>query len=260
MTSAMLLLRRSLQVFALSILGWGCIVLLPSSASADRKEEAHQASERGDRAYAKADYAKALAEYTASYGKSAKPYLLFRIGECHRMLSHGPEAIASYEKFVAKASRGGDRAKARRYLADLKAADGGKSAERQLVDAKPVPQASDVEAPPMTPAEAAKKRLEDEKRAKLLRDKEPKVSAKAPLKSETAPPGFDPANLVRDPSDPISPEDIVPTYKKWWVWTIVGGVVVVGVAIGVGLAFGLPKFQSELPVGGPGASALKVNF
>ncbi len=31
-----------------------------------------------------------------------------------------------------------------------------------------------------------------------------------------------------------------PTYKKWWVWTTVGVIVVVGVGLGVGLSLGLP--------------------
>ena len=35
------------------------------------------------------------------------------------------------------------------------------------------------------------------------------------------------------------PAEHKPAYKKWWVWTIVGGVVVAGVT--TGLVLGLPK-------------------
>lgn len=54
------------------------------------------------------------------------------------------------------------------------------------------------------------------------------------------------------PSAPMSNEEIVakppekqPLYKKWWLWTAVGGVVVVGVGLGVGLGLGLSSNKSQ---------------
>jgi len=41
-----------------------------------------------------------------------------------------------------------------------------------------------------------------------------------------------------------------PAYKKWWVWTIVGGTVAVGVGLGVGLTLGLPRNPSATTQGG----------
>ena len=41
-----------------------------------------------------------------------------------------------------------------------------------------------------------------------------------------------------------------PVYKKWWLWTIVGGTVAVGVGLGVGLALGLPRTPSASTQGG----------
>jgi hypothetical protein len=52
-----------------------------------------------------------------------------------------------------------------------------------------------------------------------------------------------------------------PVYKKWWLWTIVGGVAV-GAALGVGLGLGLsngPQFDADLGTVGPGA-ALTVGY
>ena len=46
-----------------------------------------------------------------------------------------------------------------------------------------------------------------------------------------------------------------PTYRKAWPWIVLGAGVAAGVGLGCGLAFGLPKFNSELPIGGPGAHA-----
>jgi len=59
---------------------------------------------------------------------------------------------------------------------------------------------------------------------------------------------------ARPVDEPVSSEP-VPIYKKWWLWTIVG-VVVVGGALGVGLGLGLrgpPSFNQTLNDFGPGA-------
>jgi hypothetical protein len=53
-----------------------------------------------------------------------------------------------------------------------------------------------------------------------------------------------------------------PVYKKWWLWTIVGGVAVatgVGVGLGVALAPG-PQFDAELGTVGPGAASITVRY
>ena len=36
-----------------------------------------------------------------------------------------------------------------------------------------------------------------------------------------------------------------PFYKTWWFWTIVGGVVVTGAAVGIGVAVGRPQNQNQ---------------
>jgi tetratricopeptide (TPR) repeat protein len=54
--------------------------------------------------------------------------------------------------------------------------------------------------------------------------------------------------------------DHTPAYKKWWLWTIVGGVVVAGVVVGVtvGVLAGRDSFNPSLGKLGPGA--LTVSF
>ena len=253
--------RGPVLVLATLLASVGAPMVTCQEARGDRKEDAHLASERGDRAFSKADYDKALAEYQTSYAKYAKPYLLFRIGECQRLLKHSSDAFKSYSAYVAKTKQGADRKKAQKYMAELAPTAASGSSTQPPVEARPVVQAADPEAPPMTAEELAKKRIEDEKRAKKLKAAEPVITTKTAPRTEVLPPGYDAVNLLPDPED-IAREKAKPKplYKKWWLWTAVGGVVVVGVAVGVGLAFGLPKFTSELPIGGPGASALKVAF
>jgi hypothetical protein len=51
-----------------------------------------------------------------------------------------------------------------------------------------------------------------------------------------------------------------PVYKKWWLWTLVGGVVVAGVVVGVtvGVLAGRDSFNPSL--GRVGPAALTVSF
>jgi tetratricopeptide (TPR) repeat protein len=59
-------------------------------------------------------------------------------------------------------------------------------------------------------------------------------SAKEPFVLSVAP---DAAELAAAAARPEAPA--APLYKRWWLWTVVGGVAVVGVALGVGLGVGL---------------------
>jgi tetratricopeptide (TPR) repeat protein len=59
-----------------------------------------------------------------------------------------------------------------------------------------------------------------------------------------------PAATTASPAQPIER----PLYRRWWLWTAVGGVVVAGVVIGlaVGLSPAPAGFSPTLPTDGPG--------
>ncbi len=81
-----------------------------------------------------------------------------------------------------------------------------------------------------------------------------KVEPVQPDPSVTKPSVVAPTLVVAAPVEPQPRK--TPTYKKWWPWTILGGVVVV-VGAGVGLGLGLrggSDFKSTLPDVGPGAA------
>jgi tetratricopeptide (TPR) repeat protein len=48
--------------------------------------------------------------------------------------------------------------------------------------------------------------------------------------------------VVAEP--PQAPPPKTPLYKKWWLWTAVGGVVVVGLAVGLGVGLTRPGYPS----------------
>ena len=229
---------------------------LGSQAYADRREEAHAAESRAETAFDKAQYEKALTEYQTSYAKSRKPYLLFRIGECYRMLGKPIDAVAAYRTYVAKVTRGADRKKAVEYIAELDIAP--RPAPPPVVVYEPPPQSQDTEAPPLSAAQIAKTKHDEEERRRLgVSD----AAILAKPSNEPLPPGYDPSSIVA-PKGAAPPAHFYPAgyekpvYRRWWPWTILGLGVAAGVGIGLGLAFGLPKFNSELPIGGPASHAL----
>lgn len=246
------------------------LCLAGGPAHADRKADAHAAETRGDRAFGKAAYQEALDEYNASWSKYAKPYLLVRIADCQRLLDRPADALYNYQKYVARAAKGAERRRAQQYVVELEpqvaaAQKAAAEAARPVAEAAPAPQAQDTESVPMSPEQLAKKR----KLVDTAMARSETVSALHPVAPEPPPPGYDPANYVRDPTDPMiapppahvyPPGYKPPVYRRWWPWTILGAGVAVGVAVGLGLAFGLPRFNSELPVGGPHAQALGVQF
>lgn len=62
---------------------------------------------------------------------------------------------------------------------------------------------------------------------------------------EAPPPSTAPAVTEPATTSAKSEPERGPLYKKWWLWTAVGGVVVVGVALGVGLGVGLNAGNGE---------------
>jgi hypothetical protein len=69
-----------------------------------------------------------------------------------------------------------------------------------------------------------------------------------------------PADTTNAQAANAAPSSDKPVWKKWWFWTIIGGVVVVGVVVAVAVvATQAPTFNSTLPETGPGARALTAS-
>jgi hypothetical protein len=60
--------------------------------------------------------------------------------------------------------------------------------------------------------------------------------------------------LEHPPKPQASPEKKVPVYKRWWLWTTVGAVVVAGVGIGLGVGL------SQSAPGAPMAATSEGTF
>jgi tetratricopeptide (TPR) repeat protein len=193
---------------------------------------------------AKGNYEAALKEFQVARQLKPLPDLDYDVARCFDALERYPEAIAEYEKYLTHAPP--DAAEVQKRVQTLK---------DRVEAAKPPP-----EKPPEKPAPAAEKPPE--------KPVEPPPVEKPPEKPVVEkPPAEKPAAVV-DSNEPMPEEPVAaaqpyrrwrskPIYKRWWLWTAVGGAVVV-VAVGVGLGVGLtassaPGFQPSLAPFGPGA-------
>jgi hypothetical protein len=84
----------------------------------------------------------------------------------------------------------------------------------------------------------------------------PTVEPRPPLQQEASAPPSAPAPA---PVVVVEPK-ATPVYKKWWLWTIVGVVVVGGVVTGAVVATRPSDSWSNIPDFGPAAGALAVGF
>ena len=77
----------------------------------------------GTQALAKQDFAEAIKYFQLAYAQKPEALLLYNIAQCHRKLNHTAEAITYYQSFVNTTEAVDEqlRAKATRYIAELKA-------------------------------------------------------------------------------------------------------------------------------------------
>lgn len=87
-------MKRSLLIGAATL-------ALPLLAFAGPKDEARKHIQKATDAHAQGKYDVALSELDAAYALDPQPDLLYAIGQVQVKLGHCPEAIASYEKFLA---------------------------------------------------------------------------------------------------------------------------------------------------------------
>ena len=133
---------------------------------------------------------------------------MFNIAQCERQLGHKREAVREYRAYLNNAPDTiTNREDIKQIIAQL---------DKELTDEQNTAKMPPTTVTPPSPAIAT-----------------------APTGTTTPSPTAGAADEALTRSAPPPPEH-KPAYKKWWVWTIVGGVVVAGAA--AGLAIGLsPK-------------------
>jgi tetratricopeptide (TPR) repeat protein len=171
-------------------------------ARAEDRDRARQAFTEGRQHFDLGEYKEALASFKEAYRDFEDPTFLFNIAQCHRQLGDKEQAVKMYRTYLAKRPDAPNAEEVRHTIATLQEE---LDKERASRASPPTGTLSPGEAPPAatTPPTAA----------------QPTAAATTPAPEA---------------------EHGTPVYKKWWLWTIVG-VVVVGAAVGTGVGIALSK-------------------
>jgi tetratricopeptide (TPR) repeat protein len=215
------------------------LVLLPLAAPALAKkgdptddaalEKARELARRAGIHYSLGKFNDAASEYEQVYELHPEASLLYNIGQCHRLGGDLDKALFFYRSYLRNEPRAKNAAEVQERIAELErvVAEKAKAQTKPPNSAEPLDKGEHVQPPPV---------------------------------GETPPPAGEnpPVEAKKQPVE--TPREGTPIYKKWWLWTIVAAVVVVGVAVTVGVVVSSGSsgngFMTNLPDSGPGVGAL----
>jgi len=189
------------------------LVLAPPAQAADNSE-AQRHYTAGMAHYNLREYKEAIKEFEASYRLAPDPVFLFNLAQCHRLMKHDRDALYFYQAYLRARPDADNRAEVEKRVEALK------------------------KAVALLPPEPAKPE-----------PTEPTTTATSTSTSTTATTHAEPSHVVNSSvSVAAAPAPrATPVYKKWWLWTIVG-VVVVGAAVGTGVALGTRSDARSYPM------------
>jgi tetratricopeptide (TPR) repeat protein len=222
------------------------------------------AEQRAAQALLNKDYAGAIKAWEAAYKLSKQPASLFHIAESYRLNGQVPEALAAYTRYLEAGPNDPSVPRAKEQIGQLRAgqedARATQLADKKLhVDAiagwesayqlsqRPIYMYRIAESQQQLGEKGKARRSYERYLKESLPEDQPELRANAErylaqLKLEAS------AEAERARRASEKP----PLYKKWWLWTIVGGVVVAAVAGGVAGALLAPKPPdpfADIPLG-----------
>ncbi len=202
-----------------------------SPSAPDNDVEGRLQFKRGEQFLADGKYREAAAAFEAGYAASPRSGFLLNIANCYRKLGELGKARQYYWQFLDAAPK--NHASRPDVLAFLKAIEE-IGADGVALDAAPPTAKAATAVPPVAPRAAAVPPVANKiaaARPSLVETplQPPVVAAVASgpgLSSDSLAPS---EVLVRQlPAPPPARQIDVPWYKRWWVWTAVGAVVVAG--------------------------------
>jgi hypothetical protein len=221
------------------------VVCLGRTSTAAEQQDPKKMFEAATAEFNLGHYPKAAAMYEEIYKVTLEPVLLYNIAQAYRLGGDLDKALFFYKGYARAQPQARNRVEVQRRIAELE----------QTIEAKRRTQ----ERPPNTTATVEPR---NRPQAATPSPETPRASeAPAPTTTSEAPPATAPAP-AETPTAAASnetppPSSERPIWKKWWFWTIIGGVVVAGVVIGVAVAAtSTPTFSANLPESGPAARAL----
>jgi tetratricopeptide (TPR) repeat protein len=177
------------------------LLLFTGAAHAEDKGKAREAFRVGTQHFKLGEYDQALDSFKEAYRNFESPIFLFNIAQCERQLNHKAEAIRFYRQYLADAKDAANRDEVQSIIDKLQAA----LDEERAAAAKPAQGPLEPNPPIPAPAPASTQ-----------------PAAATSTLTAAAPPR----------------EERTPVYKKWWLWTAVGGAVAIGLGVGLGVGLG----------------------
>ena len=197
-------------MLALALLVAGPVMAAPDEVTASAKRYFASGSKHFDLG----EYSDALADFKEGYRLKDDPVFLYNIAQCQRLLNQNVEAVRTYKAYLRRQPDAANRVEVERKITALEEAQ--RSQEKATT------------APPNH----------------LL---SPDVRS-APTGETTARPNaatMTPDNAVAT-TEPAPAR--TPLYKKWWLWTAVGALLVgAAVGTGVGVAASRPSSSTIYP-------------
>ena len=175
-------------------------------------------------------FEESIPEFKAAYTLNPKPALLFNLAQAYRKAGHPREAVEHYDLYLSATPQldGETRHKVDGYLAE---------ARNTLAS------------------------LELEMKRRLAEDKAAREHDPEPMPPPAPPPAVAPppaAVLVAPSPAPAVKDQPMPTpiYKRWWLWTAVGGAAAAAVVTGVAIGTQSPSTPVAVPSGVPRATII----
>jgi len=213
--------------------------------------EARRHYEEGTKAFNLGEFPRAIAEFKAAYNAKDDPSLLYNIAQSFRLEGDAAQAVFFYRSFLRNMPTAPNRREVEGRIHTLEKQLEDQKKEEQKKEAAapvaPVPDPAPVP-PVVAPAPVAPPAPEPPPATATIPAAPPApepVPVEKPL--PTAPPPVEAApaaaDLTRAPAEPSSAAS-KPFYKKWWFWTAVGVVAVVGLGAGIAAARDKPPSTS----------------
>lgn len=243
------------------------IAFSPPAASAQpelAKADAEAKLQEGAALLDRGEYQGALDRFAAAYKIFPSPKIYFNVGLAYRGLGRHADALDAFEKFVKEVPGSDLRAEALREIADLQPRVASLEVWCDVEGAEVIVDGHSLGATPLgRPVRlAAGPHLILVQRAGLdshtqrfqadggstvrLEARIARLPSAAPAPPTIAPapvpPPAPPPMLSQKAAAPAPEPDSRPVYSRWWLWAIVGGLVVAGTAV-----FVLTRPSSDMP-------------
>jgi tetratricopeptide (TPR) repeat protein len=223
------------------------LLLVTPLAFAEDRDKARELYRKGTQHYNLGEYSDALTAFKDAYRNYEDPTFLFNIAQCHRQLGARADAIRIYRSYLRESPNAPNREQVTRLITVLETELQHEMASRTIQPQgtmQPAGEPKPVAKPAAPPPPVAKPTPPPPPAPTVVEAPPPSPPAAPPPEAAAA------SVTIEHPAPPATAKK--PLYKKWWLWTAVGGVVVVGAAIGlgVGLSSSAPSFPAAQPTDG----------